>query len=152
MGYRVPVTESRHLRAEVAFSGERYFLSNFYPHEFLYNGHRYATSEHAFQAAKCVDPDEADRIRQAPSPAAAKELGRRVRRRSDWNEARVEVMRTVLAAKFADPDLRGRLLETGGEELVEENTWNDQFWGRYRGVGKNMLGRLLMELRDTLRG
>ena len=144
---------SAHRRAtpRVAFSGERFFLSNFYPHPFFFNGHTYATAEHAFQAAKCVDESDAERVRIAPSPAAAKQIGRRVRLRADWDDARVEVMRAVLAAKFSDPDLRARLVATGKAELVEENTWGDRFWGRSRGAGKNMLGRLLMELRDSLR-
>ena len=64
-------------------------------------GHTYATAEHAFQAAKCIDEREAERVRQAPSPAAAKQIGRRVRLRVDWDEVRVEVMRAVLAAKFS---------------------------------------------------
>lgn len=74
-----------------------------------------------------------------------------MRLRADWDEARVDVMRAVLAAKYSDPDLRARLVATGDAELVEENTWGDRFWGRSRGVGRNMLGRLLMELRDSLR-
>ena len=135
----------------VAFSGDRFFLSNFYPHQVTLRGHKYPTAEHAFQAAKCVDVNEAERVRQAVSPAAAKQMGRRVLLRPDWNEVRVEVMREVLAAKFADPDLRARLLATEEDELVEENTWNDRVWGRSRGVGKNMLGQLLMELRASLR-
>jgi N-glycosidase YbiA len=135
----------------VAFSGDRFFLSNFYPHPFIFRGHRYPTAEHAFQAAKCIDADEAERIRGAVSPAAAKQIGRRVSLRSDWDDVRIEVMRGVLAAKFADLDLRARLLATEEDELVEENTWNDRFWGRSRGIGRNMLGQLLMELRASLR-
>lgn len=135
----------------VAFSGDRFFLSNFYPRPFLFNGRTYATAEHAYQAAKCVDQEEAEQVRQALSPAAAKQLGRRVQLRVDWNEARVDVMRAVLAAKFSDPDLRAQLLSTGSVELVEENTWGDRFWGRSRGVGMNMLGQLLKELRESLR-
>ena len=61
----------------------------------------------------------------------------------------MDVMRAVLAAKFSDPDLQACLIATGDAELVEENTWGDRFWGRTRGVGKNMLGHLLMELRDS---
>ena len=143
--------EHRPPTRDVAFSGDRFFLSNFYPHPFLFNGATYATAEHAFQAAKCVDVGEAVRVRQAPSPASAKQIGRRVQLRADWNEVRVDVMRSVLAAKFSDPDLRTRLIATGEAELVEENTWGDRFWGRSRGVGRNMLGQLLMELRDSWR-
>jgi ribA/ribD-fused uncharacterized protein len=147
----VIVSMHRRSTSGVAFSGDRFFLSNFFTHRFLFDGHWYATVEHAFQAAKCVDPAEAERVRQAPSPAAAKQIGRRVRLRADWNEARVDVMRAVLVAKFLDPDLRARLVATGKAELVEENTWGDRFWGRSRGIGRNMLGQLLMELRDSLR-
>ena len=134
-----------------ALSGERFFLSNFYPHPFVFQGREYPTAEHAFQAAKCVDAAEAERVRQAATPSAAKQVGRRVQLRQGWNDIRVDVMREVLEAKFADPDLRARLVATGTDELVEENTWNDRFWGRSRGVGKNVLGRLLMDLRDSLR-
>ena len=143
--------DHRRSTPHVAFSGDRFFLSNFYPHAFLFDGHMYATAEHAFQAAKCVDELEAERVRQAPSPAAAKQIGRRVRLRAGWDEARVDVMRAVLAAKFSDPELRARLIATGSAEFVEENTWGDRFWGRSRGVGRNMLGTLLMELRESLR-
>ena len=42
-------------------------------------------------------------------------------------------------------------LATGDEELVEDSP-NDYYWGRGRsGTGKNMLGRILMEVRDELR-
>jgi len=51
--------EHRPPTRDVAFSGDRFFLSNFYPHPFLFNGATYATAEHAFQAAKCVDVGEA---------------------------------------------------------------------------------------------
>lgn len=134
----------------VAFSGARFFLSNFYPHPFDFDGRSYATAEHAFQAAKCVDAGDSERVRRAPSPAEAKQIGRQARRRPDWHDVRVDVMRAVLAAKFSDPRLRALLIGTGTTELVEENTWGDQFWGRSDGVGANVLGRLLMELRDSL--
>lgn len=29
--------------------------------------------------------------------------------------------------------------------------WGDRFWGRSRGVGDNVLGQLLMELRESLK-
>jgi len=41
---------------------------------------------------------------------------------------------------------------SGEAELVEENTWGDRFWGRSRGVGKNMLGQLLTALRKLVAG
>ena len=148
---RMSMSEQRPSTPHAAFSRDRFFLSNFYPHPFFFNGRIYPTAEHAFQAAKCVDQGESERVRQAPSPAAAKQIGRRVQLRADWNEVRVDVMRAVLAVKFSDPDLRIRLVATDMAELVEENTWGDRFWRRSRGAGNNTLGHLLMELRDSFR-
>jgi ribA/ribD-fused uncharacterized protein len=119
------VGRSRDAQPGIAFAGERFFLSNFYPRALVFRDREYATAEHAFQAAKCVDAAEAERVRLAATPAAAKAIGRRVQVRRGWNDIRVDVMREVLAAKFADPDLRARLVATGADELVAENTWND---------------------------
>ena len=65
---------------------------------------------------------------------------------------KVEVMRRAIDAKFRQHDeLRELLLSTGDEELIEE-TDEDAFWGcGSDGRGRNMLGRLLMELRERLR-
>ena len=65
-------------------------------------------------------------------------------------------MRGVLQAKFEQhPDLRSLLLSTGDARLVESATVDNdvnRLWGEVNGVGKNMLGLLLMELRAELRG
>jgi hypothetical protein len=44
------------------------------------------------------------------------------------------------------------LLLTGDEELIEGNFWGDVFWGVCNGVGKNHLGKILMEVRSELGG
>ena len=43
------------------------------------------------------------------------------------------------------------LLATADEELVEVNEWGDCYWGVCRGVGENVLGKLLMRVRAELR-
>jgi predicted NAD-dependent protein-ADP-ribosyltransferase YbiA (DUF1768 family) len=48
-------------------------------------------------------------------------------------------------------DLKEQLIATGNEELVEGNTWGDIYWGVSRGRGKNMLGKILMRVREELR-
>jgi ribA/ribD-fused uncharacterized protein len=60
-------------------------------------------------------------------------------------------MRAVLLAKFCqNAELANRLRTTGEAHLIEEST-TDAFWGVGRkGIGKNMLGVLLMETRSTL--
>lgn len=61
-------------------------------------------------------------------------------------------MRKALRAKFEEhPALAELLVSTGTAELVE-HTENDAYWGDGGdGKGRNMLGRILMELRETLR-
>lgn len=127
------------------------FLSNFYPRLVQYEGIGYATAEHAFQAAKTLDLQERFHVAMATTPGEAKRRGRHVRLRPDWNVVRIEAMRAVLRAKFADPILAGLLLTTGDHELVEGNTWGDTYWGVCNGKGENHLGRLLMEIREELR-
>ncbi len=135
------------------FAGEHAFLSNFFPAPFVLDGIVYPTVEHAFQAAKCCDAAQAERIRRAPSPGAAKRLGRRAQLRPDWEPVKLDVMHRCLRAKFAQhPDLAARLLATGSARLVEGNTWGDTFWGRTGSRGRNHLGRLLMLVRAELRG
>jgi ribA/ribD-fused uncharacterized protein len=73
--------------------------------------------------------------------------------RADWEQVKDDVMREAVRAKFrAHADLRAELLATGDEELVE-NAPGEYYWGcGADGSGKNMLGRILMELRAELRG
>lgn len=129
---------------------ESAFLSNFYAALIEYEGLRYPSVEHAYQAAKTFDHQARLAIAQAPSAAEAKRLGKRVVLRVDWDESKVQVMRDLLELKFRDPDLRARLLATRCERLVHKAPW-DGFWGDGPdGRGKNMLGVLLMELREFL--
>jgi ribA/ribD-fused uncharacterized protein len=112
----------------------------------------YPTVEHAYQAAKTLDQTERVVILAALSPGSAKRLGKTVTKRTDWDDiTKINVMAVLLKQKFADPVTAHYLKETGDAELIEGNHWGDVFWGVCRGVGKNHLGRLLMEIRDTLR-
>lgn len=67
------------------------------------------------------------------------------------------VMKRCLDLKFETPVLRDRLLATGRAYLLEGNTWHDQTWGSCRcpdhGMkpGRNLLGRLLMDVREGLK-
>ena len=141
----------------MTFSGPYAFLSNFYPVNVELDEIVYRSCEHAYQAAKSTDPEAREAIRTARSPSIAKQLGRRLTLRSDWNTVRLEIMRGLLEQKFRKPALRLALLQTGDAQLVEGGRWHDTFWGRCYcdrcgGRGHNHLGRLLMVLREQLRG
>ena len=133
------------------FRDEFSFLSNFHDAVVSFEGERYTTSEHAYQAAKTLDPWEKRIIRECGSPGKAKKLGRCVKVRPDWDSVKLSVMETILRSKFQNPWLRSLLIDTGEIELVEHNTWNDVFWGFSNGVGENNLGKLLMKIRDEVR-
>ena len=139
------------------FRDKYFFLSNFYASPFVYNNRAWKTVEHAFQAAKCVNSADVDKIHAAEKPGETKRIGRKVKLRPDWEDKKVGIMLECLEMKFTQNEaLMQRLLDTGDKELIEGNTWGDDFWGCIRGTngawsGKNYLGKLLMEIRDNAR-
>ena len=62
--------------AITGFFGPYRWLSNFAPSPIDADGLTYPTAEHAYQAAKTLDPDERLGIARARTPAIAKRLGR----------------------------------------------------------------------------
>ncbi|WP_295031466.1 NADAR family protein [uncultured Methanobrevibacter sp.] len=134
-----------------SFREEYYFLSNFYHVDVEYDGIVYKNTEAAFQAQKVLDDNE-KLLFSDLYPREAKKLGRRVKLRKDWNDVKDNYMYEICKAKFTQhEDLAEKLLETGDEELVEGNTWNDTYWGVCNGKGKNQLGKTLMRIREELR-
>jgi ribA/ribD-fused uncharacterized protein len=145
------------------FRGKYSFLSNFYPCRVEYEGLVYPSVENAFQAAKTA-PFRRE-IFTRISPKEAKKLGRKVPLlggAGQWESRKVRIMEELVRRKFSqNPELAKKLVETGDAVLIEGNTWGDEFWGvnlkkpdsnspwGYR--GKNILGQILMKIRDELR-
>lgn len=130
-------------------------FSNFSAHPFTLDGAQWRTSEHYFQAMKFAGHlEHVEALRLMPSPMQVAKAGRSRARplRADWEQVKDDVMRAALYAKFTqNPEIQTVLLETGHEEIIE-NTTNDHYWGiGSSGTGLNMLGKLLMELRERLR-
>jgi len=136
----------------LAFRGEWRFLSNFWPSTLTIEGIRYHSVEHAYQAMKTLDLEARQRISLLAYAKDAKRVGRTVILRPGWKDMRVAVMNNLVRQKFnQDVWLRQMLLSTGDAELVEGNNWGDRFWGVSRGVGENVLGKILMKVRSELR-
>jgi len=134
-----------------SFSGDDAFLSNFFPSPIEWREKTWTTVEHAYQAAKALREEDAEKIRLAETPGRAKRLGRKVSLKPTWDSAKIAIMTRLVREKFVqNPGLRDRLLLTIGEELVEGNTWGDTFWGSCRGEGRNELGKILMLVREEL--
>lgn len=137
-------------------SGKFGEFSNFYHSPIRIDGVVYITSEHYFQSMKyaTVNPKYARKIANASNPMQAAQMGRTRRKpiRRDWEKIKDDIMRKALRAKFTQhPRLKKLLLSTGNEYIIE-NAPNDYYWGcGKRGSGKNMLGKLLVELREELK-
>ena len=111
------------------FRGDHYFLSNFFEAPVEYGGLSYRSSEAAYQAQKCADPDERIRF-TAMSSAVSKEASLSIDIRDDWENVRVDVMTKIVRCKFTqNPELADLLILTGDAYLEEGNTWGDTFWG-----------------------
>lgn len=135
------------------FRGDYNFLSNFHSCEVEYEGIVYPSVENAFQAAKTLDREERLQFTSV-KPGIAKRLGRRVILRPDWEKVKVGIMKELLRKKFSQEPFKSKLLATGDKELEEGNRWNDRFWGVCppgSGRGSNILGKLIMEIREELR-
>lgn len=129
-------------------------FSNFSPHAFELDGVYWPTSEHYFQAQKFVGTPHAEQIRLVKTPKDAAKMGRDRSRplRPDWEQVKDDIMRRGVLRKFeTHADIREVLLSTGDEAIVE-NSPIDYYWGCGADAsGKNMLGQVLMEIREILR-
>ncbi len=140
--YESPITE---------FHGRWTRLSNFAPCAIWFDKHIYWSVEHAYQAAKTLNEIERRYIRDLATPNQAKKAGQKVDIRDDWEDVKIDVMRELLLAKFAQEPDRTILVSTGKADLVEGNWWGDRFWGQCPlGQGENWLGRLLHYVRGEL--
>jgi ribA/ribD-fused uncharacterized protein len=130
------------------------FCSNFAPTPIRLKGCVWPTVEHYFQAQKFGGTDHEEAIRQAKSPMVAARMGRSRQRplRADWETAKDAIMLEAVRAKFSQhADLRAKLLATGDARIVEHRA-RDGYWGDGPdGSGKNMLGQVLMRVREELR-
>lgn len=131
------------------------YLSNFYPSPINVNGWYFPTVEHCYQAHKVKFPQDFLSILNANSPGSAKRLGKQYILRDDWEMVKLHVMQIAVLAKFKQhPLLKYKLIDTFPMQLVEGNNWHDNYWGvcycsACKDQGKNMLGKILMNLRDV---
>lgn len=140
------------------FFGRLYFLSNFYPTKVTYDNEEYATSEHAYQALKLKNKAHQKIVRDAETPGMSKALSRKYPLRPDFEETKDELMFDIVLAKFTQNYILGtRLLRVKKKELIEYNTWHDNYWGDCicpdcaHVKGKNKLGKILKKVRKIIK-
>lgn len=135
------------------FFGPYRFLSNFYAAPQYTDGVWWPTNEHYFQFRKATTDLEywKTEILKKENASWAKHIGcYKMPIPSNWADIKDDCMIEGLYSKFKIPRLRQLLLDTDPLTLIEENNWNDTYWGVCRGVGLNRLGELLMEVRATI--
>ena len=147
---------------------ETRFLSNLYEAPIQIEGIKFPTVEHYFQWSKAKmfgDAASQEKILKTASPKSVKAIGKKVTpfKPEEWDEKKDSVMRVAVKAKFAQhPDLLTKLRETGNRPLAEADP-RSKYWGigtsadtskakdPSRWPGKNVLGKILEEVRSELK-
>lgn len=126
------------------------------------NGVRIHTTEALYQACRFPHLPEVQREiigQHSPMTAKIKSKSHRKDSRPDWDEVRYKVMRWCLRVKLAQnyEEFGQLLLATHNRPIVEQSR-KDDYWGAKLAneagdtlIGQNVLGRLLMELREKLK-
>jgi len=126
------------------------------------NGVRILTTEALYQACRFPHMPEVQREiigQHSPMTAKMKSKPYLEHSRSDWNDVRYKVMRWCLRVKLAQNyvDFARLLLDTRDLPIVEQSR-KDDYWGAKLAddsgtilIGQNVLGRLLMELREKIK-
>ncbi|HFT7410084.1 NADAR family protein [Pseudomonas aeruginosa] len=128
----------------------------------LVNGVRILTSEALYQACRFPHLPEVQRAiigQNSPMTAKMKSRPYRNESRSDWDLIRFKVMRWCLRVKLAQHyEAFGQLLLATEDRPIVEQSRKDDYWGAKSSgvadevlIGENVLGRLLMELREQLK-
>jgi ribA/ribD-fused uncharacterized protein len=146
------------------------FLSNWIPKDLSirYDDHIFSTSEQIFMYKKAKyfgdEPIAARIVTLGSDPRDAKNYGRQVRGYDEekWSGVREKMMYESVYLKFSQyPELKQQLIDTYPKILVEGTPF-DPIWGvmikwdddrildESNWRGQNLLGKVLMNVRDEL--
>ena len=147
---------------------ENGYLSNWFLSEFTVGGITFSSMEHDMMDEKAVwvkDQITAEKILQTDDVAKIKALGRTVQNFDDevWAKEREGIVYNGVLEKFRqNPELAEKLKKTG-EEIIAECAVKDRIWGIGLSIkdenrlsidkwrGQNLLGRILMRVREDIR-
>lgn len=110
---------------------------------------KFPTAESAYQALK--NPDDEIYIKkqmESRTPSISRRLGNICNIRPDWNHVKADIIEMIIRLKIEQhPDIRRNLLCTGFRPLIMNNRV-DSFLGIGDGTGYNMIGKILMKIRQ----
>ena len=142
-------------------------LGNLYPTSLVVERVKFDSSEQLFQMMKFTDKETIQSLYEVKGMTPkmkAKRYENEGFRRSDWGQIIIDCMKFCLQTKYEQcEDFRATLHKTNGLIIVEDETKRKtskngnirpaDTWGVVREgnkfVGSNLLGRLLMELRNN---
>ena len=133
-------------------------LGNFAPTPIIINKVSFKSSEQLFQLMKFKDEEPVKAVYAAVNPKMTAKHWEKTHRREDWGRIIVDAMKFCLVQKYEQSEeFRKELERSKGKFIVEDQTSfpkkTPDTWGvKQQGnnfVGPNLLGRLLMELRDN---
>ncbi len=130
-------------------------FSNFSKHPIAIDNKVWPTVEHYFQAQKFVGTKHEEDIRLAKTAMQAAQIGREKTRplRPDWETCKVQIMYRAVKAKIDQHEVVKDVLLSTGNCMLVEHTKKDSFWGdNGDGSGRNMLGVILMNIRNEMAG
>lgn len=132
-------------------------FGNFAPTPIILNEVTFKTSELLFQLMKFKEEEPILAVYNAKTPKMIAKHWEKTHRREDWGRMIVDAMKFCITQKYEQSeDFRKELERSKGKYIVEDQTSfpkkTPDTWGvKQQGsdfVGPNLLGRLLMELRD----
>lgn len=133
-------------------------FSNFGHTPIVVEGVTFDTSERLFQLMKFKDEEPVKAIFSANNPKMTSKHWEKTHRREDWGNMIIDAMKFCLTKKYEQSEeFRQELERSKGKTIVEDQSSfpkkNPDAWGvkllEDYYVGPNLLGRLLMELRDN---
>ena len=135
------------------------WFSNMLPFDspMIYQGIAFNTVENFYQAMKIKDIEGRKKLAAMDPYKAKKAIRDKINFtwREDWTkDMSLQVMEYALRYKFRPGNSWGKkLIETGNEEIIEWNNWNDTFWGKNVTTkeGENHLGIILMKIREDIK-
>lgn len=130
---------------------------NFAPTPIVIDGVTFKNSEQLFQLMKFQDAEAIIDVYSANNPKMTTKKWEKTHRRADWGKMVIDAMKFCLVKKYEQCEaFREKLKASTGKYIVEDQSTftkkNPDAWGVKRHddlfEGPNLLGRLLMELRD----
>lgn len=132
-------------------------LGNFARTPIYIRGLMFRSAEQLFQCVKFTDVEALLAVYSANNPKMTAKKWEKTHRRADWGCIIVDVMKYCLKEKYLQSEeFRDALKATKGKYIVEDqtsfkkkyaDTWGVKLIGEHY-EGPNLLGRLLMEIRD----